>query len=357
MNIVFVTGQLSGGGAERVISLITTHMAEAKHNISIVSFVSDDRSYYFSEHVKIYQYNAQVGLRFARILHKITFLKKIVKKEQADVVVSFMTGANVLSLIALMCSKIPVVSCERNDPNSHPNGKGLRIMRKLTYWTSEGFVFQTNNAKEFFSTKIQKRSAVIANPVNPNLPNPLEHMQTRKIVSVGRLEAAKNYEMAIRAFSKFHNKYPNYTYEIYGKGSKQKELSDLINELKLQQFIILKGYSDNIYPEIADAEMYVLSSNHEGMSNALMEAMALGLPCISTNHPIGGAKVLIQDGTNGFLVPVGDVDALAKKMHIIASNPTVATVLSQNAVLIKNKFSIDTIVSEWMDYLKKIVQG
>ncbi len=352
MNIVFITGRLSGGGAERVISLISSEFAKHSHNVSVVSLLSDNDTYEISNKVKIFQYCGKHKTSIFRFLAKRSLIRRVVKSEQADIVVSFMTGAILLSIMSLSRLSVPLISCERNDPSRHPSSKLNRILRKILYRFSDGFVFQSEDAKNFFSKEIQSRSTVIPNPVNPNLPNRYSGIRKKKIVSIGRLENAKNYEMSIRAFKCFYVNHSDYIYEIYGEGSMKEGLTRLIRSLNLSNAVFLKGFTNNLYNAINDAKMYVLTSYYEGMPNALIEAMSLGLPSISTIHPFGGAKEIIVDGVNGMLVSQNNVSELAKAMHKIAIDDFFAEKLSQAGIDLKQRLSMEIIYSSWEDYLK-----
>jgi glycosyltransferase involved in cell wall biosynthesis len=183
---------------------------------------------------------------------------------------------------------------------------------KYLYKKADGFVFQTEDAAKYFEGIIKCDSKIIPNPINPKfIKEPYKGEREKNIVTVGRLESQKNQKMLIEAFGKIESKYPEYSLLIYGDGSKKEELQDLIKEKGLENKVILKGKIDDVENVIDKAKMFVLSSDYEGMPNALMEAMALGLPCISTDCPCGGPRYLMENGKSGLLVPVGNSDAMA----------------------------------------------
>ena len=357
MRMVFVTGTLSGVGAERVLSLLSTKFAEAGNTVSIISLVPGNGAYSFSRQIKLFEYKNNSTGHIKNLFHKANYVRRIAREEKADVIISFMTGASIVAILGSFFNDIPVIACERNNPRTIPSDRSSRILRKLLFPFAEGFVFQTSDARDFFSKEIANRSVIIPNPVNPALCEPIRGNRAKRIVSVGRLEDAKNYPMAIRAFAEFHNTHNDYVYDIYGRGSKEEELRKLVSDLELQEYVHFKGFSTSVYEDIKDAQIFVLSSNYEGMPNSLMEAMALGIPSISTDHPVGGARGLIENEKNGVLVKVNDVEGLAKYLTLIADNSIFAEKLGKNALQIKETYSIEKISKLWEDYFKKIVEG
>ena len=173
-----------------------------------------------------------------------------------------------------------------------------------------------------------------------------------KIVSVGRLDAQKNQKMLIDAFAKMKEKFPNYKLYIYGEGSLRTQLSKQIKMLGLSGNVILKGNVLDIHSQIADASMFVLSSNYEGLSNALLEAMMMGLPCISTN--CAGSDEVIVDGINGVLVPVGNVDALSAAMIKIADDKSFAHRIGLVARNTAEVFKTENVMEQWISVIEKV---
>ena len=169
------------------------------------------------------------------------------------------------------------------------------------------------------------------------------------IVTASRLNKQKNLGMLIEAFSKISSNHPEYTVEIFGRGEEEENLKRKAEKLSVADKVIFKGFSSNIYEDIRDCAIYVCSSDYEGISNALIEALGLGLPTISTDCPVGGSRLLIEDNVNGILVSVGDVDALAAQIERLIENPDLAERLSNNAVNVREKYAADRIAQMWID--------
>ena len=207
---------------------------------------------------------------------------------------------------------------------------------------------------EYFSNKIQKKSCIIENPLSEGLPIPWTGKRKKNIVMVNRIDSQKNIYLAIEAFSKVLEKHPDYSLEIYGKGPLQKNIENYISSKNLSNYVFLRGFCSNVHEKIVDAGIYLLTSNFEGMSNSLMEALAIGLPCISTNHPTGGAEALIKNYENGILIPVGNVDACATAILKLIENVELAEKLSKNSTKIRDELTVCKIADKWISYINEI---
>lgn len=206
--------------------------------------------------------------------------------------------------------------------------------------------------KKCFSAKVQKHSWIIPNPMSERIPLPYKGAERKnKIVAVGRLEEEKNHMLLLDAFQCFAKEYPEYELIIYGSGVLLPQLENKAELLGISDKVVFAGFVKGVLEEIADAKMYVLSSDYEGMSNSLLEAMGIGMPVISTDCPIGGSAMLIEDGENGLLVPVGNVMALSNAMKQIVANPELTEKLSKNAARCREKYSVDKICEQWLEVL------
>lgn len=209
----------------------------------------------------------------------------MVKNVNPDIILSFLPRSSFRAILAAKINRKKIIVCDRADPKMEYRKLINKILMKLLYKHADAFVFQTQEQKEYFSKTIQSKSNIIGNSLNNQF---LENVKSevgleKKIVSVGRLAASKNQKLLINAFSKVHKKFPDYKLVIYGKGPLKEELELQILKLGLEGYVLLPGVKDNIIAEIHNASLFVLTSDYEGMPNALMEAMSLGLPCISTN--------------------------------------------------------------------------
>lgn len=360
MKVFICIPQLIKGGAERVVNNISNYLA-SNNIVTVISLTKNKVEYAFDNKVKIeYLDNSLTDSKITKLLNRIKKLKKMINNDKPDVVLCFLPPASFLTLFLKkihMIGNTNVVVSVRNDPKSEYNTFIKRFLMKILYKKATGFVFQTKEAQDYFPKNIREKSTIIMNSINPEFIINKEFNGTRKkeIVSVGRLTEQKNHLLLIKAFEKVVKENPKYKLIIYGDGPKRKELEEYIKGHNLEDKVFLPGVVDNVKEKIYDASIFVLSSNYEGMPNALLEAMCLGVPCISTNCPCGGPKELINDGYNGFLVEVNNIDDLASKINYVLLNEDKMQCISTNALELSKKVNPNIINKQWENYLKKIV--
>jgi len=349
---MLVIGAFSYGGAERVMANIANYLAE-RHKVLLCTLFNREAPYKISEKVNLKQ-----GIATSGKIASFRELRKTAKEYKPDVVLSFLTQINIMTIISLLGTKIPVVVSERNDPNFEPAQKYRKLLRKITFPFATGYVFQTADAKKYFSYKIQKNGVVIPNPVFvENEIKPISVLESKKeFVAVGRLTIQKNYPLLIRSFSKVIKSHPEFILKIYGEGELKGELLEEIKKTKSEDNIFLMGSSQTIHKDIVQSYGFIMSSNHEGMPNALLEAMALGLCCISTDCPCGGPKEIIEHEKNGLLVPVDNIKEMQMAITKVIEDQFLARKISINARKTKEKYSLELIGKKWENYLLQIVK-
>lgn len=358
-SILFVISSLGSGGAERVVSELANYFCKKDIEVSILLISNDNVSYEIDENVKIIYGSNQIDgkNRISDFFSRISLIRKYVRLIQPSITISFLSTINIYSCLALGFSKNKLIVSERNDPKRSPDESIKRIIRNIVYYFSEGYVFQTDEARNYFCRKIKNKGVVIANPIKPDLPDVYNGDRAKKIVAVGRLEEQKNYSLLIKSFNLIADEFKDYKVEIYGEGQERNKLEKQISDLNLSNRVLLMGRHNDVHDRIKDASLYVLSSHYEGMPNALMEAMALGLPCIATNCSGGGPKKLITNGVNGILVENDDEVALSKEITLVLQGSQISKDLSNKATLVRSDFSIDIIGGLWLDYITRIIRS
>lgn len=350
MRILCVISGMQNGGAERVMSTLVNYFSK-NNKVRLVILKSEKSDYPISEDVEVIAGN----IKHKNIIKSVLFVKKQIETYKPDIVLSFMTKNNIVSLIARSISsyKVPVVISERANPH---NTKGLiSFLRKITYPLANGCVFQTKWAKDYYKSILRCESEIIYNPLSPDFKvKPYLGSRSKKIVCTARLSPEKNQALLIKAFEKISKDYPDYKLEIYGEGPCRKKLQNLINKLKLNNKVYLMGRKKDIINHIKDAEIFVLPSNSEGMPNSLLEAEALGIPCIATDCPIGGSSIIIDNNINGLLISMNDVKELSISIKKILDNNDLSKKFSENGPKIIQKFDHNIICKQWEEYLKKM---
>ena len=354
--IVFVCDSMKSGGAEKVISTLSNQMCKDGLKVTILGVADLDEPKSFYPLVKGVKYKTLANGSGKRInpFKRVYMLRKALEDLEPDVVISFLPNANIYTHLALKWTNIPHVVSERNNPYIDPRGKLTRILKKIAFKGADGAVFQTNDAMNFYDKKVQEKGTIIKNPIILSSERPLDNPSRNKtILAVGRLTKQKNYHNLLDAFMQFNNKKNNaYELKIYGSGPLKEELYDYSTKLGIVNNVAFMGNDATWHGKEYNDAMFILSSDYEGMPNSLAEAMALGIPSISTDCPTGGSRELIEDGTNGFLVPVNDPTALASKMLEINSQTTDYFFLNTRTMV--KDYSPETIANKWIEYINNL---
>lgn len=355
--IVFVIEQLYGGGAERVTAALINRLCGSAEIHLVSTCHHDEKEEYPTDPGIIRHINGPSSRkRVGVILGRVAFLRREILKINPDCVVSLATPRTAaLITAALLGRRIPVILSERNDPVRYPAEKSIRILRILAYGLCSGLVFQTGGAREYFPGFIQRKGVVISNPITGSLPPRYEGERERRIINCCRLVPQKNIDLLIDAFSDIADDFPDISLEIMGEGPERARLEQKIRDMHLDGRISMPGFVENVYERMQKSSLFVSSSNYEGISNSMLEAIALGVPTVCTDCPAGGARQTIRDGINGLLVPTGDRAALAEAMRRVLSDGVLAEKLSQNGCLLREELSADVIAAKWFEYIGEIV--
>lgn len=355
--IVFVLPGMEAGGAERVASILLNSAVERGFDVTLVMLLKDNIHYELDGKINVVSLNQLIreqGRSF-NYLVRMMLLRKIVKEINPDLLISFMAKTAMFITTATLGLRVPKIASERDTPSTSVTGFIQERIRNLSYDLSLGVIFQTEDARDYFNKHIQKNSVVISNPVKNNLPDWEGKLSDEHFVAVGRLDAQKNYPMMIKAFSKYVKKHPGAKLSICGEGNIKDELEALVKEEDIIDSVEFMGVLKNVHEMTKTASVYLMTSDHEGIPNALLESMAMGMPCISTDCPCGGVRSLIKDGENGFMVPVGDSDVMFNKMEQVMGMGDKINEISKAAKAVKETNSEQKICDEYFKYFKKFI--
>lgn len=342
-NIVFVVTSMGRGGAERVVSILANHYASIDWTVHIVMLWHDILEYKLDEKIQVHKLVKEGGNPYAKIPSLVLRLRKKIKNIVPTAVVSFIAQNNIISYMATRGLGVRLIPSERIDPASMNRGKIYSDVLNTVYAKSTVSVLQTERARNFFPEKVRKNSVIIYNPVTVNCQAETE--REKVIITAGRLEAQKNHKMLISAFGKFHETHPEYNLVIYGEGVLRAELESFVKEKGLERSVMLPGNVTDVQEREAKAEIFALSSNYEGMSNALMEAMAIGLPCITTD--CAGSDELIENKKNGLLVKVGDERGMLEAMLYMAEHRDEAEKMGHAAREFSAVYATENVIAKW----------
>lgn len=359
--IALFIGSLQKGGSERVMVNLAEYFHKKRYEVILVTQYKRDVEYDISPEIRrVYSEPEEHELQGGRIHNfcvRFAKLRSIWKAYKPDIILAFLGKNNLMAIATSMFLTSKVAVSVRGEPTMEYEGKLMQFLAKVMFGLADGVILQTEMAKLFFPKWVQNKAKILSNPMNLSFLNK-RYVGTRedKIVAVGRLDENKNHAMLIHAFGRIVSEYPKVKLVIYGEGDSREQLERLVAEKGLKDKIELPGSIMDVAERIANAKIFALTSNTEGIPNSLMEAMALGLPVVSTDCPCGGPATLIENEVNGLLVPVGDAYALADAFRKILSNQEYADKLGEKAYEITKRLNPDIVNSEWEKYLSHIAK-
>lgn len=358
--LAFYIGSLDKGGAERVFVNLAEYFQNKGYQILMVTQYRKEEEYELAEGIKRILSDIPpeetTRSRLINFYRRVSRLRGIWKKEQPDLVLSCVGKNNFMTIVTTMFTKTkPVVSVVGEAKEEYPS-RLMKFLANLLFPYASGVILQTERSRAFFSAKVSKAAVILPNSLNPLfLRERFQGEREKRIVSVGRLDANKNHEMMIRAFAGLADKYPEYTLTVYGEGELRESLQKLIISLTLEERVFLPGVIPDVADKIGRASLFLLTSYSEGISNALIEAMALGLPVIATDVPSGGTQELIRHEENGLIIPTGDEEALKEAMDRLLSDRAFAARLGEQAHKIQERLAPERVNRQWQEYFERIM--
>lgn len=360
--IMFYISSLAKAGAQRVILNLTESLIAKGHQVTIVTTAIVENEYELpvgaGRIISDIQEDEMTSNRITNLKNRFMKLRNIWKSEQPDVIVSFIGKNNFMAILTAWGLKIPVVTSVRGDPKEEYYSKMTRFLAKTLMGKSAGIVLQTPDAKEYFPKWMHKKAIILENPLNPEFIEPYYTGERKQeIVTVGRIDSNKNQKLIIDAFYKIAEEFSDVKLVLYGDGEDREKLIDYVKKSLYQERIVFPGAVSDVKNQIWKSKLFVLSSNTEGMPNALMEALALGIPCISTDCPCGGPRMLMEGKENGILVPVGNSEKMAEAMRTILRDDELWQKYSKNAYKITKELNPGIVNNKWEQYLYSIVKS
>lgn len=344
------------GGAQRVVANLVQYFSEQRISTVLVNdFKLEDSKPQYTVNPAVKRYYLRDCLNgnvLLKNIERIVHLRRIIKEEKPDVVLSFLGRPNERMLLATIGLRTKKIVSVRNDPNHEYSSRGFfKWFARNLFRLADGCVFQTEDAACYFPESVQKKATIILNPVDLKFFNITRSKHPQNIVTVGRLEAQKNQELLIKAFAEISKDFPDEKLIIYGEGSLKSELEKLCQKLQIENKVKVPGNISDVEIALSNAKIFVLPSNYEGLPNALMEAMAVGIPCISTDCPCGGPKILAKKNNALQLIPVNDKNSLVAVLRTFLQESEVREFFAENAKDRAESFRPKQILIQWKQYL------
>ncbi len=353
-HVAFVLAGLGAGGAERVIAALSDALVRAGWQVSVISFdAPGDLVYHsFAPEVQLVRLNIPLGGRHFAVLQaasRIVALRKTIRSLRPEIMVSFLTKINVISILSCLGLGVPVIVSERNNPRRQRANILWRVLLSQLYPRAGAIVMQTERSKSCLPSAQRKRALVIPNPVMLPATQPVPSDQ-RRITAVGRLEAQKGFDLLIDAFAPIARQHDGWQLLIWGEGPERGQLTCQIQALGLSGCVHLPGHSATAGGWIDPGGIFILSSRYEGLPNALGEAMAAGMAVIAFDCEFG-PRELIQSGVDGVLVPAEDVASLTTKIVELMRDSRARHRLASRATTAMRGFGVQQICAKWVDLL------
>ena len=355
--IMFYINAIHDGGAERVMINLADYFSRQGYKTILVTSFRDTWEYTVPNAVKritLEEHEIKQS-KLKRNITRIKRLRKLCKDEKPDILVSFMAEPNFRAILATWGLPVKNLISVRNDPDKEYAGRVGHIVGKYLLPFADGCVFQTKEAKNWFPKRLQKKSRIIYNAVKEDFYHVERHPVPGEIVTCGRLEEQKNHALLIAAFSKVVERYPEARLKIYGVGSLCGKLQKQIDALGLHEKAFLMGATNHVEKVLETADVFVLSSDFEGMPNALMEAMAAGVPCISTDCPCGGPRELFGDEMAVYLTSINNSSELAKRLNAFyCLNESERAQVEKKIKKRSKLFMPDLVNLAWFEYVENL---
>lgn len=368
MRITAVIHSLHGGGAERVMANLVSQLAARGHQVTLIT-LDDGANDRYSVSRAVARVHVDSGRaatwRIARMLtagKRLAGLRQAIRRSVPEVVLSFCDATNVSTLLATFGLTIPVVVSERSDPAAQKLAPAKAWLRRRLYPRAAAVVVLTQAAAETVAPWIRRPPVIIPSAVDPppaeasdvaaELDAEAGNANRQTIIGVGRLEPEKGFDLLLEAFARLATDFPDWDLEIHGDGSQFESLRKICHRRGLKERVRWPGWTRPIWPALRAADLFVLPSRYEGFPSALLEAMAVGLPCVAIDCP-SGPRAIIRHSLDGILVAPDDPAALATAMGRCMADENERRRLGEQARSVVTRFGWEALVDAYIEVLER----
>ncbi|MBK6564129.1 MAG: glycosyltransferase [Saprospiraceae bacterium] len=346
--ILIVNNGLAGGGIERASVSLANCFNSKGYLVSVLALYKSEKFFKLDDGIKFIEpdFSRRSINKYLYLFKLIRFIRHSVKQLNPDTILSFGEWTNPFVILAITGTGYPIFVSDRMSPIAMLPFVS-EYMRKKLYKRATGIIAQSKFAKSILEKKTNSKNIkVINNPVNAI--EKIECPQLNRIVTVGRLEKVKGHEYLIKAFAKIEDQ--DWELSIVGDGSERPYLENLTKVLNIDNKVIFHGHLRDFRKQLSEAKIFVLPSLSEGFPNALIEAMSLPLPCISTDF-LFGQNEIVEDGINGLLVPPADVEALTNTLNNLILDQDLRKKLSKNALHVREDLAFEKIADQYLNFI------
>lgn len=355
MKLLFIIRNIGYGGACKQIATTANAMIERNHDVSIYTYNGTTVGQELKSKIKHFHPKIETKNKIIEYILTPIRIRRIIKRVNPDIIISWRANAGCFTKIASIGLKTKTIFSERTDPYLETNWL-LKIATKIAD-LSDGGIFQTSMAKDYY-TKLAPKSIVIPNAIGNSILMPAIlpiESRAKEIVFVGRFEIKqKRQDVMLKAFKIIHQSFPEYVLSFYGDGESMPLVKSIVNELDLDKYVIFHGSVKNIVNKIRNARLLIMTSDYEGIPNTLLEAMQAGTPIVTTDCSPGGARIVIDNEVNGYIVPPRDHNAIAEKAIILLKDPQLSMQFIINGRKKLTLFEPNKIFNQWEQYIKSI---
>ncbi|MDY0016289.1 MAG: glycosyltransferase family 4 protein [Candidatus Delongbacteria bacterium] len=359
MKFTLVISKMSNsGGTERVMSVFSNELIKRGHKVTIIT-VSDDKPGSF------YQLNPLISInkhnilgRFFNPIAKLLYLpaaviklRKAILQTKPDMVISYVDILNIMTLMSLSGTEIPVIATEHFSPGIRKIGFIWEFLRKVCYKKAQAVTVLTPEDKVFFPDELQNKIIVMPNPVSKPEKVKTDYSELKyELIAVGRLVKEKGFDILIKAFLIVEKEFPKLKLNIYGSGTEFHDLSDMIDSLDLEDKIFINDPVSNIIDKIISTDIFIHPARLEPFGMVIVEAMSAGVPVIATNCP-NGPKNIITHMTDGILVKNESAEEIAGSIKLLLTDGELRKKLGENAKKITEKLSVENFIKKWEELI------